>query len=258
MVQPVIALLGVDRLAANLAELTQHLILGAGSGGHFTPGFVYIMISQGLLVLLAQFLAALSANFLSIALFSAGGLNSLDGGNMVGVGGLRDDFGSHHLAANLADFSYLVTIFGAVGGFAFFVIISGHGTSYMLASGRNGNSVFGLATGALTGALAISSAARLGVNSDSAPSMTQRSSASFSSFLAAASALVGYYFSFSAGSSLVVLSITYPGVGMRRVGRRSRRKTGDRNRDQQSRNHEYAKKFLHVRCSSRQICLVII
>ena len=29
------------------------------------------------------------------------------------------------------------------------------------------------------------------------------------------------------------------------------RQTGDRNRDQQSRDHEYAKKFLHVRCSSR-------
>ena len=45
---------------------------------------------------------------------------------------------------------------------------------------------------------------------------------------------------------------------MRRVGRRSRRKTGDRNRDQQSRNHEYAKKFLHVRCSSQYILLVHI
>ena len=36
------------------------------------------------------------------------------------------------------------------------------------------------------------------------------------------------------------------------------RQTGDRKRDQQSRDHEYAKKFLHVRCSSQYILLVHI
>ena len=41
-------------------------------------------------------------------------------------------------------------------------------------------------------------------------------------------------------------------------GRSAFRQAGDRDREQQRRNHEYAKKFLHVRCSSQYILLVHI
>ena len=125
-----------------------------------------------------------------------------------------------------------------------------------------GSNYFGLSLAAAfasagIGLNAILAAVRFGGDFALIPRMAQRSSGLGDSVAALGAHAAHQALGFASG--LLALSI-FSASMITSDGRSSLivRQTGDRKRDQQSRDHEYAKKFLHVRCSSQYILLVHI
>ena len=242
----------LNLLLAHVAHLVYNLGLIAGSFAYNDLSSASNIVLAGSLQNLAGtslFLAAHFAPLAGVAIFAAG--SRLIFGrirNIVMIAGSGDGFLLQNLIANGAALLHYITIIAAGGGhvvlFQFGVGING----LMLAGSLDGAVFLYLAHAAFVLLLAVLAAGNFLASNvfPLAPLMASGGDDSLDIMLIALVAGINSLAILGAGGSHAGLSIQHHMVLAAGGALVRSRQTGNRDREQQRRNHEYAKKFLHV------------
>ena len=247
----------LNLLLAHVAHLVYNLGLIAGSFAYNDLSSAFNIVIASSLQNLAGtslFLAAHFAPFAGVAIFAAGRLLIFCRiRNIVMIAGSGDGFLLQNRIAIGAALLHYITIFAAGGGHVVLLQLGVGINGLMLAGSRDGAGFLVVAHAAFALLLAVLAAGSCLASNvfPLAPLMTGGGDDSLDIMLIALVAGINSLAILGAGGRLAGLSIQHHMVLAAGGALVRSRQTGDRNRDQQSRNHEYAKKFLHVRCSSQ-------